>query len=290
MSGFSSPPSSNPNPNSSRLGKRKCNPGKTISIFFFAQFKYFHKQFRVFFFTYTGQICKDSEAEVIELSPTSLTATNHFVCEICNKGFLRDQNLQLHRRGHNLPSTLKQRNKNEVVKNKVYICPEKSCANHDPSRALANLHAIKKHYSRKHGEKIWNCETCPRKYAVQSDWKAHIKICSNREMEENSREASLPMNAGGSGGGGNGGELLQDIVGGVLDNNIDGGGGGGGNSGGLLQDIVGGGGNGGGLLQDIVGGVLDNNDISGAKPTSPLLLDSPPKMIYDEPRWSWYFD
>ncbi|XP_035830887.1 zinc finger protein JACKDAW-like [Helianthus annuus] len=123
------------------------------------------------------------EAEVIELSPTSLTATNHFVCEICNKGFLRDQNLQLHRRGHNLPSTLKQRNKNEVVKNKVYICPEKSCANHDPSRALANLHAIKKHYSQKHGEKIWNCETCPRKYAVQSDWKAHIEICSNREYD-----------------------------------------------------------------------------------------------------------
>uniref|UniRef100_A0A251T7M2 Uncharacterized protein n=1 Tax=Helianthus annuus TaxID=4232 RepID=A0A251T7M2_HELAN len=84
------------------------------------------------------------------------------------------------------------------------------------------------------------------------------------------------MNAGGSGGGGNGGELLQDIVGGVLDNNIDGSGGGGSN--------------GGGLLQDIVGGVLDNNDISGAKPTSPLLLDSPPEMIYDEPRWSWYFD
>ncbi|XP_022137988.1 protein indeterminate-domain 2-like, partial [Momordica charantia] len=40
----------------------------------------------------------DPAAEVIALSPESLLATNRFVCEICNKGFQRDQNLQLHRR------------------------------------------------------------------------------------------------------------------------------------------------------------------------------------------------
>ncbi|CAO2816681.1 unnamed protein product, partial [Amaranthus hypochondriacus] len=45
----------------------------------------------------------DPDAEVIALSPKSLLATNRFICEICNKGFQRDQNLQLHRRGHNLP-------------------------------------------------------------------------------------------------------------------------------------------------------------------------------------------
>ncbi|OIT40597.1 PREDICTED: protein indeterminate-domain 9-like [Nicotiana attenuata] len=148
-------PSNNPNPNSNPSAKRKRNlPGKP-----------------------------DPDAEVIALSPKSLMATNRFICEICNKGFQRDQNLQLHRRGHNLPWKLKQRNKNEVIKKKVYICPEKTCIHHDPSRALGDLTGIKKHYSRKHGEKKWKCEKCSKKYAVQSDWKAHTKICGTREYK-----------------------------------------------------------------------------------------------------------
>ncbi|XP_055835010.1 zinc finger protein BALDIBIS [Solanum dulcamara] len=125
----------------------------------------------------------DPDAEVIALSPKSLMATNRFICEICNKGFQRDQNLQLHRRGHNLPWKLKQRNNKEVIKKKVYICPEKSCVHHDPSRALGDLTGVKKHYSRKHGEKKWKCEKCSKKYAVQSDWKAHSKICGTREYK-----------------------------------------------------------------------------------------------------------
>ncbi|OMP06564.1 hypothetical protein CCACVL1_01510 [Corchorus capsularis] len=108
-------------------------------------------------------------------------ATNRFLCEICNKGFQRDQNLQLHRRGHNLPWKLKQRSNKEVIRKKVYICPEKTCVHHDPSRALGDLTGIKKHFSRKHGEKKWKCEKCSKKYAVQSDWKAHSKICGTRE-------------------------------------------------------------------------------------------------------------
>ncbi|XP_071730370.1 protein indeterminate-domain 12-like [Rutidosis leptorrhynchoides] len=123
----------------------------------------------------------DPEAEVIALSPKSLMATNRFLCEICNKGFQRDQNLQLHRRGHNLPWKLKQKSKLEVVKKKVYVCPEPSCVHHEPSRALGDLTGIKKHFSRKHGEKKWKCDKCSKRYAVQSDWKAHSKICGTRE-------------------------------------------------------------------------------------------------------------
>ncbi|KAI3461448.1 hypothetical protein Pfo_018111 [Paulownia fortunei] len=104
----------------------------------------------------------DPDAEVIALSPKSLMATNRFICEICNKGFQRDQNLQLHRRGHNLPWKLKQRT---------------------TKKALGDLTGIKKHYSRKHGEKKWKCEKCSKKYAVQSDWKAHSKICGTREYK-----------------------------------------------------------------------------------------------------------
>ncbi|KAJ9171858.1 hypothetical protein P3X46_015165 [Hevea brasiliensis] len=109
-------------------------------------------------------------------------ATNRFVCEICNKGFQRDQNLQLHRRGHNLPWKLRQRSTAEVKK-RVYICPEKTCVHHNPARALGDLTGIKKHFSRKHGEKKWNCDKCSKKYAVQSDWKAHQKTCGTREYK-----------------------------------------------------------------------------------------------------------
>ncbi|KAL1225120.1 Protein indeterminate-domain 12 [Cardamine amara subsp. amara] len=123
----------------------------------------------------------DPDAEVIALSPKALLATNRFVCEICNKGFQRDQNLQLHRRGHNLPWKLKQKNSKEQQRKKVYVCPEIDCVHHHPSRALGDLTGIKKHFCRKHGEKKWKCEKCSKFYAVQSDWKAHSKICGTRE-------------------------------------------------------------------------------------------------------------
>lgn len=148
------PNNSNPNPNSNAAKRKRNLPGTPA----------------------------DPDAEVIALSPKSLMATNRFICEICNKGFQRDQNLQLHRRGHNLPWKLKQRT-NKEVKKKVYICPEKTCVHHDPSRALGDLTGIKKHFSRKHGEKKWKCEKCSKKYAVQSDWKAHGKICGTREYK-----------------------------------------------------------------------------------------------------------
>ncbi|KAI8020876.1 hypothetical protein LOK49_LG03G01221 [Camellia lanceoleosa] len=121
------------------------------------------------------------DADVIALSPKTLMATNRFICEVCNKGFQRVQNLQLHRRGQNLPWKLKQKNTKEVVKRKVYLCPEPPCVHHDPSRALGDLTSIKKHYFRKHGEKKYKCEKCSKKYAVQSDWKAHSKTCGTRE-------------------------------------------------------------------------------------------------------------
>ncbi|XP_062084781.1 zinc finger protein GAI-ASSOCIATED FACTOR 1-like [Humulus lupulus] len=125
----------------------------------------------------------DPSAEVIALSPNTLLARNRFVCEICSKGFQRDQNLQLHRRGHNLPWKLRQRSPNEVVRKRVYICPETSCVHHNPTRALGDLTGIKKHFCRKHGEKKWKCEKCSKKYAVQSDWKAHSKTCGTREYK-----------------------------------------------------------------------------------------------------------
>ncbi|KAG2693487.1 hypothetical protein I3843_08G095500 [Carya illinoinensis] len=126
----------------------------------------------------------DPSAQVIALSPTTLMATNRFVCEICKKGFQRDQNLQLHRRGHNLPWKLKRKTSTEVRK-RVYICPESTCIHNNPARALGDLTGIKKHYSRKHGEKKWKCDKCLKKYAVQSDWKAHQKSCGTREYKCN---------------------------------------------------------------------------------------------------------
>ncbi|OQU82145.1 hypothetical protein SORBI_3006G180900 [Sorghum bicolor] len=123
----------------------------------------------------------DPDAEVIALSPKTLLATNRFVCEVCNKGFQREQNLQLHRRGHNLPWKLKQKNPLQAQRRRVYLCPEPTCVHHDPARALGDLTGIKKHFCRKHGEKKWKCDKCSKRYAVQSDWKAHSKICGTRE-------------------------------------------------------------------------------------------------------------
>ncbi|GKU96318.1 hypothetical protein SLEP1_g9568 [Rubroshorea leprosula] len=56
------------------------------------------------------------EAEVVALSPRTLMAINRYVCEVCHKGFQRDQNLQLHRREHSLPWKLKQRPNTQVKK------------------------------------------------------------------------------------------------------------------------------------------------------------------------------
>ncbi|KAJ6815197.1 uncharacterized protein M6B38_135715 [Iris pallida] len=127
-----------------------------------------------------GTPSKYPDAEVIALSPKTLMATNRFICEVCNKGFQREQNLQLHRRGHNLPWKLKQKSTKEV-RRKVYLCPEPTCVHHEPSRALGDLTGIKKHFCRKHGEKKWKCDKCAKRYAVQSDWKAHSKTCGTRE-------------------------------------------------------------------------------------------------------------
>ncbi|XP_020249501.1 protein indeterminate-domain 7-like [Asparagus officinalis] len=98
-------------------------------------------------------------------------ATNRFLCEVCGEGFQREQNLQLHRRGHNLPWKLKQRNPRDAGRRKVYLCPEPTCVHHDPSRAHRRPDGDQKHFSRKHGEKKWKCDKCSKKYAVQSDWK-----------------------------------------------------------------------------------------------------------------------
>ncbi|KAL5979815.1 hypothetical protein ACLOJK_038926 [Asimina triloba] len=127
----------------------------------------------------------DPDAEVVALSPRTLMATNRYMCEVCHKGFQRDQNLQLHRRGHNLPWKLKQRS-GAPPKKRVYVCPETTCVHHDPSRALGDLTGIKKHFCRKHGEKKWKCDKCSKRYAVQSDWKAHAKICGTKEYRRDS--------------------------------------------------------------------------------------------------------
>ncbi|KAL8157704.1 hypothetical protein AgCh_002416 [Apium graveolens] len=122
------------------------------------------------------------DAEIVALSPKTLLATDRFSCDVCGKGFPREQNLQLHRRRHNLPGKLKQKTSHEIRK-KVFICPEMGCVHHDPSRALGDITGIKKHFSRKHCEKKFSCHKCNKKYAVDSDLKAHNKICGTKKYK-----------------------------------------------------------------------------------------------------------
>ncbi|GMI96379.1 INDETERMINATE(ID)-DOMAIN 15, SHOOT GRAVITROPISM 5, ARABIDOPSIS THALIANA INDETERMINATE(ID)-DOMAIN 15 [Hibiscus trionum] len=122
----------------------------------------------------------DPDAEVVSLSPKTLLESDRFVCEICNQGFQRDQNLQMHRRRHKVPWKLLKR-ETPVARKRVFVCPEPSCLHHDPCHALGDLVGIKKHFRRKHSNhKQWVCQKCSKGYAVQSDYKAHLKTCGTR--------------------------------------------------------------------------------------------------------------
>ncbi|KAG8388144.1 hypothetical protein BUALT_Bualt02G0095300 [Buddleja alternifolia] len=122
----------------------------------------------------------DPDAEVVSLSPKTLLESDRYVCEICNQGFQRDQNLQMHRRRHKVPWKLLKR-ETPIARKRVFVCPEPSCLHNDPRHALGDLVGIKKHYRRKHSnQKQWVCEKCSKGYAVQSDYKAHLKTCGTR--------------------------------------------------------------------------------------------------------------
>lgn len=122
----------------------------------------------------------DPDAEVVSLSPKILLESDRYICEICNQGFQRDQNLQMHRRRHKVPWKLLKR-ETPMVRKRVFVCPEPSCLHHDPCHALGDLVGIKKHFRRKHSDhKQWVCDKCSKAYAVQSDYKAHLKTCGTR--------------------------------------------------------------------------------------------------------------
>ncbi|KAG9132364.1 hypothetical protein Leryth_013035 [Lithospermum erythrorhizon] len=123
----------------------------------------------------------DPDAEVVYLSPEKLMESDRYVCEICNQSFQREQNLQMHRRRHKVPWKLVKRDKEEVSKKRVYVCPEPTCLHHNPLHALGDLVGIKKHFRRKHSnQKQFVCFKCSKGYAVQSDYKAHLKICGTK--------------------------------------------------------------------------------------------------------------
>ncbi|KAE8676158.1 Protein SHOOT GRAVITROPISM 5 [Hibiscus syriacus] len=86
----------------------------------------------------------------------------------------------MHRRRHKVPWKLLKR-ETPVVRKRVFVCPEPSCLHHDPCHALGDLVGIKKHFRRKHSNhKQWVCYKCSKGYAVQSDYKAHLKTCGTR--------------------------------------------------------------------------------------------------------------
>uniref|UniRef100_A0ACD5ZPI9 Uncharacterized protein n=1 Tax=Avena sativa TaxID=4498 RepID=A0ACD5ZPI9_AVESA len=123
----------------------------------------------------------DPDAEVVSLSPRTLLESDRYVCEICNQGFQRDQNLQMHRRRHKVPWKLLKREAGESARKRVFVCPEPTCLHHDPAHALGDLVGIKKHFRRKHsGHRQWACSRCSKAYAVHSDYKAHLKTCGTR--------------------------------------------------------------------------------------------------------------
>ncbi|KAK9074460.1 hypothetical protein SSX86_007058 [Deinandra increscens subsp. villosa] len=119
---------------------------------------------------------------VIAVSPTTLLDPNRYLCEVCYRGFSREQNLTLHRRAHNLPFSLKAKAPTDPVPRKVYLCPEPTCIHHNRSHALGDFGGLKKHYLRKHcSEKNYKCDTCFKAYSVESDLRAHSKVCAKKK-------------------------------------------------------------------------------------------------------------
>ncbi len=111
--------------------------------------------------------------------PIKVDASLHFEAprrtSVCVRldGFLRDWPLQV-------PWKLLKKARLATHK-RVYVCPELTCLHHDPAHALGDLVGIKKHFRRKHcTEKQWVCDKCSKGYAVQSDYKAHLKTCGTR--------------------------------------------------------------------------------------------------------------
>ncbi|KAI3463552.1 hypothetical protein Pfo_020215 [Paulownia fortunei] len=172
------------NGSSSRRKRRPAGTPGNIYIYIYIYIcKYF--KFRIFLTWGSDSwqlnfVVLDPDAEVVSLSPKTLLESDRYVCEICNQGFQRDQNLQMHRRRHKVPWKLLKR-ETPIARKRVFVCPEPSCLHHDPCHALGDLVGIKKHFRRKHSnQKQWVCEKCSKGYAVQSDYKAHLKTCGTR--------------------------------------------------------------------------------------------------------------
>ncbi|WOK93139.1 hypothetical protein Cni_G01832 [Canna indica] len=77
-----------------------------------------------------------------------LLAASNFVCEVYGKEFRRDQNLQIHRRGHNLPWSFSAKkapsDATEVARARwwVYVCSEPSCVHHNPVMTASPILAM----------------------------------------------------------------------------------------------------------------------------------------------------
>ena len=118
-------------------------------------------------------------SDAVVVSPNTLLDARRYVCDTCCKGFVRQQNLQVHGRTHNPSFTLK---KNPTNALKRLLCPEPTCIYHNPSHSIGDFGGLKKHYLRKHStEKNHKCDTCPKAYAVEADLRAHLKICGKKK-------------------------------------------------------------------------------------------------------------
>ncbi|XP_074369371.1 uncharacterized protein LOC141710736 [Apium graveolens] len=128
-------------------------------------------------------VIDDDDVEVIALSLEELIEVPTFSCELCNKSFIREQNMLMHQRAHNIPYVCNNfpAKNNDDEKKKVYVCPVITCAYHGHRNALSDLASLRKHYKRKHGVKTINCTKCRKTYAVEGDLKAHLKICGTKE-------------------------------------------------------------------------------------------------------------
>lgn len=122
----------------------------------------------------------DPDAEVISLSPKTLLESDRYVCEIATKGSNGTRTSRCtgdatRCRGSSWSGSRPRWG------NGCSFAPNPVACTTTPTHALGDLVGIKKHFRRKHSNnKQWVCEKCAKGYAVQSDYKAHLKTCGTR--------------------------------------------------------------------------------------------------------------
>ena len=124
-------------------------------ICYMCDYAYWEKEKIVWWSTiFKKNLITAPDVEVIAISCKTLMLLNMCTCQVGNKGFQREQTYSSTDKDTTCLGSLSRRQQKAWGRS---ICVQRYVI----PWALSYLTGIKKHYSRKHCDKKWNCEKCP---------------------------------------------------------------------------------------------------------------------------------